>query len=408
MDEANVHLNEDRNMTDIQTREAAERALSEATTGGAELAAIAEAHRELWPQVLQHPNVYADLTEWIVRQAPELQETLSAAAPTSAGSRPRRRGLVITLSSIAAVAVIALIAVLFLVPRHGNSLLDRLAMLPVPGDVSIYSVSITDTARLEAAVGEPFPVGGDENDIAYWLSLAGIDFSTRVSLLPAGQLFATGGLEYEASAAVTLMKMSLTEGQSILTAYEGSFSSQRLDTALSQSQQGVWQQTAQSLWSIVDGTLYNASTILTDPMSALPEHTPTRDASLALDTDTVTLLSILEHAGAYTYSVTHSTDGRISAPRYEPYLGPGEDLIHTWGWGFGVNDDQQPTLTLVNQFDSADDAAANTATLERILTSDAPQNAGVESHWTTVQDGQLLVTTVTLVSGRVSELYNFI
>lgn len=57
--------------------------LSDPTIAAARLAEIAQARHDLWPLILQHPNVYPGLSDWIIRQQPTQHASQQPQAPAA-------------------------------------------------------------------------------------------------------------------------------------------------------------------------------------------------------------------------------------------------------------------------------------------------------------------------------------
>jgi len=369
--------------------------LADPTLPAQTLADLAAQHRELWPQIAAHPNVYPGLIEWMMAQgfvpatptaAPYAQPQPQVGAPAP---KRRRTGLIVGIAA-AVVVIIALAITLPLVlgGKGGGNVQAALRNFEKPRGE--FSLRIIDGAGLEASLGTPFPGDGTDSEILDWLEqLADEDSPVQTYALPSDPEQAKFLMEGGGFAA-------MYDGRTSVATLLRSVNPAWLDGYLGSSDNGVWyDEDYFGAFTLFDGTAYFAP-----DEEELPAQRPSADRSLASDEAVVRVLQQLQQLDhAHMYSITNSD---YLTDQLEDAADTRADRIRMAGMSIGVRADD-PIVRLVYDFGTSAKAAANLQAVTDALETSA-DSAGVDPATAVRTSGSLVVAEFTL---RPEDVYRY-
>lgn len=264
--------------------------------------------------------------------------------PGSPAGPNRKRKLWPWVAVVVAVVAVVVVVAFFVLPSGGDeqALKRRLELLEEPAGGTAYVVHITDSDRIQQAIGTDFPADGSEDEIEGWVEEAGDGEDQRVLFYEPDRIPARKGLDYDALGEITLFEWGGGLHASLL-AYDGDFSAGDLDGLFgSANDEGQWETgTVQNTYFMLDGdTVYGSQNA-----EALPDGVPEPSDSLAANEEPLGLLKELDASGGYHLTANVSpaliADDGVEVP--------------AWGYALDVEDDS-PHLTLVIDHESEADA----------------------------------------------------
>lgn len=243
----------------------------------------------------------------------------------------------------------------------GGSLQDGLKLVSAPSGE--FTMNLMDTRNIEAAIGEPFPKNGSENDYYDWIDL-GYSGST--------QLIATEAARVPFELATTvfssdgLIQLSDRRGSESATAFIGDLSESLLNDQFGEARSGIWEvETDDGLYSItrIDGATYFTWGSAGD----LPSARPAADGSMASDESVSQILALLAKSNGYAYTIERDD---VPSDNALENTGNRLDDIITYGSSLALRDGK-PFVTLAYDFGSSGTAEANLRAMEEAFEASA-------------------------------------
>lgn len=289
------------------------------------------------------------------------EESKQARERKAAWRKTRARSRGVLMWGVAVVITLALLGGLlyFFQPWNstGGDLESRMALAGRAMSADEFSFSLTDMARLEEALGEQRPAGGSKTAVSKWLTRVdgqGADSKVVVPFSSQAQIAALGNMPFEASAVITLDSV---------TALEGEFPKQRLDSVFGDEHAGSW--ALQLDWTMLTLRQCPSTTGVCFWFGSqeVPEQLRGSGTLLAEDASALQTAAALDSRDAYLISIHR-------APSLEEALGrsSGSEMqeIKTAGSSLSVRKGV-PYIVLAFDHGTGKLAQANSAAIEKAV-----------------------------------------